>query len=129
MNDPALLLTRCWAAQLPLMLAAATIWILHGVRADKLHEWLRDVSEGPWHWAVCFALPALMPVVIALDLPSAGRLAVSAVSGLWVIALLLELVHEWHRVPGAPYRFLMLLQLGIAGLGAWAGWRYGFAAG
>lgn len=130
MSDPALLLMRCWSAQLPLMLATATMWIMHGARLGKLHEWLRDDHHGLWHWALGFALPALMPVVLALDLdlPPAGHFAVAVLSGLWAAALLLDLVQEWRRVPGAPYRFLMLMQFGIASLGAWAGWRHGFVA-
>lgn len=129
MSDPALLLAGCWSAQLPLMLATATIWIMHGARLGKLHEWLKNDHHGLWHWALGFAFPALMPVVLVMNLPPAGRFVVTAVSGLWAAALLFDMVQEWQRVPGAPYRFLMLLQFGIAGLGAWAGWRYGFAAG
>lgn len=124
MSDPALLLARCWGAQLPLMLATATVWIMHGARLGKLHEWLRDDRHSLWHWALGFALPACMPVALALDPPPAGRLAMAALTGLWAAALLFDLAQEWRRVPGAAYRFLMLLQCAIATLGAWAGWRW-----
>lgn len=128
MSRSALLLACCWSVQLPLMLATTAVWVMQHARLGTLQAWLRNDHHSPWHWALGFALPALMPVVIAFDPPPAGRLAVAAFSGFWAAALLFDLVQEWRHAPGAPCRFLMLLQCAIASLGAGAGWYYGFAA-
>ncbi|AVR87249.1 hypothetical protein [Thauera aromatica] len=124
MTDPALLLAHCWGVQLPLMLAMAVVWVLHGTRDGVLRQWLDADHHTLWHWALGFALPAAMPVVLGFDLPTWGRMAVAAVSALWAAAALGELAAEWRRVPGPQYRVLMALQALIAGIGAWAGVAY-----
>lgn len=124
MSDPALLLARCWSAQLALMLAMTVVWVLHGARDGVLREWLAADHHTLWHWALGFALPAVMPVVLGFDLPPPGRIAVAVLSALWALAMLDELATEWRRVPGAQYRVLMAVQAMIALVGAWAAWRY-----
>ncbi|MBT9141442.1 MAG: hypothetical protein DDT30_02034 [Dehalococcoidia bacterium] len=100
MNEPALLLALSWGAQLPLMLAMTMIWVLHGMRDGVLREWLTADHHTLWHWALGFALPAIMPVVLG------------------------ELATEWRHVPGAQYRALGTVQAAIALVGVWAAWQY-----
>lgn len=125
MTDPALLPLLCWSAQLPLMLATALVWMIHGARSAGIDPWLRQDHHRLWHWALGFALPAVMTVVLALGPSAAGRRAVAGLAGLWALALLVDLVREWRSLPG-PCRFLSVLQTAIAGLGAWAGWNSSF---
>jgi hypothetical protein len=124
MNEPLMILRVCWAAQLPLMLATTVIWMMHGIRIGTLEQWLREDHHGIWHWTLGFSTPVLMSIAVTFGWQGSGFLLIALISSFWPLALAIDMVREWRRVPGPPYRFMMSLQTAVATLGGWAAWQH-----